>query len=341
MTLFHFLLLCNIVFTFSFNIPLYRQWNCIGIENKIDNNKPFDFKVGDIPLIAWKTKNNSYISTLNFCKHFGSELSQGHIDNDCLVCPYHGIKHSRDDMCGEIITYDNKLWWAYNPIYKSPPKILHNNIEYSFHNKNYSSDYIEIIMNEELPSCMYNSMDINHAQFIHKGIFGFGSDIPIKNYKHHKYDNKNIIGTSFDHFFKENVKIINKKISLQKNYSFTTNYHEFIYPSTTWSVVKHSDNKELIVQVDMLPIEEFKTKWFVTVRSNYMKDHFSKKLLKFVTHQILNQDKLQFNKQSKNIKLRNKFLLQKKLNYEEHISDMENLFSNYNYPKLDIFLENF
>ena len=32
------------------------------------------------------------------------------------------------------------------------------------------------------------------------------------------------------------------------------------------------DNKELIIHVDMVPIGEFKTKWFITIRSNYMKD---------------------------------------------------------------------
>jgi len=72
-----------------------------------------------------------------------------------------------------------------------------------------------------------------------------------------------------------------------------------------------------------------------------MKDDVSKGVLKYVTHQILNQDKKQFNRQSKNILLRNKFLLQKKLNYEEHIDDMESIFKNYNYPELSSFLTNF
>ena len=48
---------------------------------------------------------------------------------------------------------------------------------------------LEIEMNENLPFCMYNSMDINHAEHIHSGVFGFGSDIPIKNYKHIKRNN--------------------------------------------------------------------------------------------------------------------------------------------------------
>ena len=323
---------------FCYNIPLYRYWNCIGIEKNIDTTKPYQFNIGDIPLVAWKTKNDSYISTLNFCKHFGSTLNDGWIEKDCLVCPYHGVKHNKDDMCGEIMSYDNKLWWSYDPIYKSPPKITYNNVEYSSDNLNYASDYAEIIMNEELPSCMYNSMDINHAQFIHKGLFGFGSDVPIKNYKH--YSNGNKISTSFDHFFKKNIKLINKKITFGDK-SFTQNYHEFIYPSTTWSVVKHGNNNELIIHVDMLPINKFKTKWFITIRSNYMKDDVSKGVLKYVTHQILNQDKKQFNRQSKNILLRDKFLLQKKLNYEDHIDDMEAIFKNYNYPELSSFLTNF
>ena len=56
MKLFYFFFIPKIISIYSFNnLPLYRYWNCVAIEKNIDKNKPYEFKVGDIPLIAWKT----------------------------------------------------------------------------------------------------------------------------------------------------------------------------------------------------------------------------------------------------------------------------------------------
>lgn len=310
-------------------IPLFRFWNCIGFKNNIDDNKPFQFKVGDIPLVAWKSSNNTYLSTLNICKHFGSTLHEGKIEDGCLKCPYHGYKHSINDKCGVIIEKDNKLWWSYNPIDKTPQSI-------PYIGDDFVSDYIEIEMNEELPSCMYNSMDINHAEYIHSGILGFGSDIPIKNYEYFKKNN--VISTSFVHYSKNNIKLINKQNPVNVN-TYTSNYHEYIYPSTSCSVVCHGKDKKIVIGVSMTPVDTFKTKWFITVSSNYMKDVISKNILTLATKMILNQDKEQFDRQSKNTILRNNFILKKELNYEDHIKYMRNLFENYNYPKLQEFID--
>jgi len=315
------------------NMPLYRYWNCIGFKHKIDCSKPYKFNVGDIPLVAWKSANDTYLSTLNICKHFGSTLDEGTIDKGCLKCPYHGYLHTDNDKCGVIMEHDGKLWWSYNPVEKRPQTI-------PYVGKDFVTDHIEIEMNENLPFCMYNSMDINHAEHIHSGVFGFGSDIPIKNYKHIKRNN-NVIGTSFDHFSKENIKLINKNISSGGIDTFTSNYHEYIYPSTTWSVVNHGHKKKLIIGVSMTPIEKYKTRWFVTIRSNYMKDSINKNILSLAARMILSQDKKQFDRQSKNTLLRDNFILTNMLNYEDHIEDMKDIFTNYQYPKLEDFIDDY
>lgn len=312
------------------NIPLYRYWNCIGFKHNIVNNKPYQFNIGDIPLVAWKSYNNTYLSTLNFCKHFGSTLNDGIIEDGCLKCPYHGYKHSSSDKCGVIIEYDNKLWWSYNPVEKVPQTI-------PYIGEDFVSEYIEYEMNENLPFCMYNSMDINHAQHIHGGIFGFGTDIPVKNYKHIKKA-EDIIGTSFDHYSKDNIKLMNKNVSLGTD-TFTSNYHEYIYPSTTWSVVSHGEHKKIVIGVSMTPSDTYKTKWYVTIRCNYMKDGINKNILNLAARMILSQDKKQFERQSKNTLLRDSFIFTNMLNHEDHIIDMKDLFKKYEYPKLKDFID--
>lgn len=314
----------------SLNTPLYRYWNCIGFKHSFVDNKPYQFNVGEIPLVAWKTENDTYLSTLNFCKHFGSTLNEGKIEDGCLKCPYHGYKHSDKDKCGVIVEHDNKLWWSYNPVEKVPQTI-------PYIGEDFVSDYIEYEMNENLPFCMYNSMDINHAEHIHSGIFGFGSDIPVKNYKHIKKA-ENIIGTSFDHYSKDNIKLMNKNVSLGTE-AFTSNYHEYIYPSTTWSVVSHDEYKKHVIGVSMTPSDTYKTRWYVTIRSNYMKEGINKNILNLAARMILSQDKKQFERQSKNTLLRDSFILTNMLNNEDHIQDMKKIFKNYEYPKLKDFID--
>ena len=324
------IILTNILSIYGYTqIPLYRHWNCIGTSKSIKIDKPYTFNVGDIPLIAWKAKNNTAFATLNICKHFGSKLDDGWIENDCLVCPYHGLRHGYNERCGDIINYDGKIWWAFNPINDLPPKIPYNSEEFQI-------SHIEVDMDEDMPFCMYNAMDINHAEYIHNGIFGFGSKIPIKNYTHINNNNQ-IIGASFEHHIKKNIKLLNKNFKVGDDL-YTKNYHEFIYPSTTWSVVQQGNINKLVVGVSMTPISTTKTKWIITLKHNYMKDIFSTELLKFATKQIIGQDKKQFKRQVKNKLLKDNFTFKRDLSYENHMNEMYKLFKNYNYPLLKDFI---
>ena len=131
---------------------------------------------------------------------------------------------------------------------------------------------------------------------------------------------------------------MNKNVSLGTE-AFTSNYREYIYPSTTWSVVSHDEYKKLVIGVSMTPSDTYKTRWYVTIRSNYMKKGINKNILNLAARMILSQDKKQFERQSKNTLLRDSFILTNMLNNEDHIQDMKKIFKNYEYPKLKDFID--
>ena len=54
----------------------------------------------------------------------------------------------------------------------------------------------------------------------------------------------------------------------------------------------------------MLPLKENLTRWYVTIRHNYMTNIIGKQTMIAATKYILNQDKKQFKKQIKNNKLK-------------------------------------
>ena len=318
----------------TINKPLYRYWNCIGFENDLDKcfniKKPFTFNIGDIPLVAWKNDNNDLIPTLNACKHMGSKLDSGSICNGNLYCPYHGIKHTIDDACGIIKIHDGKIWWSYNPIQEDIPTIPY------IDNRNYTTTYLSIDMSESLPYCIYNSLDLNHPEFVHNGL-GFGSNIAPENYKTY-LNNSNKLGISFDYITKNSIKAINYDMKIKDR---TVNYNEVIYPSTSWSKVSSLNdiNKNIIIGVSMLPLEDNLTRWYITLRHNYMSDIIGKEIMKQATKYILNQDKLQFQKQIKNNKLKLILRRKKTLAYENHMQLIIDYFDKYELPNLDDFLE--
>jgi len=89
----------------------------------------------------------------------------------------------------------------------------------------------------------------------------------------------------------------------------------------------------------MTPSDTYKTRWYVTIRSNYMKEGINKNILNLAARMILSQDKKQFERQSKNTLLRDSFILTNMLNNEDHILDMKKIFKNYECPKLKDFID--
>lgn len=325
----------------TFLSPLHH-WNCIGFTHNIDFNKPFRCNVGDIPLVIWKNKTNHPTATINICKHMGSTLHDGWLDdNKCLVCPYHGLKHTHRDADGSVIEHDGKLWWSMNTINKSKPPTIP-----FMDNEDFISSYIQFDMDETLPNCAYNSMDLNHPEYIHNNALGFGSSIPPHNYKFFPYEKiGDRVGIHFEYYLKKNIDVINYNIETN-NHNSTKNFNMFVYPYTSWSCVTIGKQKsKMIIGVSMAPVTPNKTRWFVTIRHNYMKDIVGRVVVKMIARMILTQDKIQFKRQSTNKKLKKKFMMHRVLEHDEPILQLKKKFdTEYKYPTIDDFLlqnENF
>lgn len=324
----------------SFLSPLHH-WNCIGFTNNIDWNKPYKCNVGDIPLVVWKNKTDHPVATINICKHMGSTLDDGWLDNHkCLVCPYHGLKHTHKDVDGTVVEHDGKLWWSMDqtslslPSLPSPPTIPFMN------NNDYHTSYVSFDMDEALPNCAFNSMDLNHPEYIHNNALGFGSNVAPQNYKYFDYKNlKDRVGIHFEYFLKKNIDTIHYDLKTN-NKNSTKNFNMFIYPFTSWSCVTIGKKRsKMVIGVSMAPLSPQKTRWYITIRHNYMKDLVGRNMVKMIAHMILTQDKQQFKRQSMNKRLKNVFMLKKILEHDEPIIWLKEKFDKeYKYPTIDDYL---
>jgi phenylpropionate dioxygenase-like ring-hydroxylating dioxygenase large terminal subunit len=202
-----FILFLNLLFNYSFAFTpniLFNNWNCIGIKENINFNKPYTIKVGDLPLVIWKNKDNQVVSAINICKHLGSSFDDGSISNDgCLVCPYHGLKYNSQDEFGKVIEQDGKLFWSHNPKNNKPPSFP------MYNNKKYKKTFLEFEMECSLQDSAYNSLDIRHPAFVHNSIIGFGNNNPPKNIKTYNYKNKDMIGLFFIYKSNKIIQYIN------------------------------------------------------------------------------------------------------------------------------------
>ena len=309
----------------SYEYPsFFNHWHCVGLKEKINFLSPYKTNIGDLPLVIWKNqKTNNLISTINICKHMGSKLDNGIItSNGCLKCQYHGLELSEEDGFGQTMEFDGKIFWAYKPHKKEPYRIPF------FNDTNYESSYLEIDMKCSLTDSAYNTMDLRHPEYVHNKLFGFGSIIPPQNVKYYKYVDNNSVGLSFDYSSNERMKILNDNVKK------TSNFHMFVYPSFSWSKVTF-DKKNLIIGVNLLPVSPTRTRWYITIRSNYYKTYYEKKFLQFLTQTILNQDYDQMKNQYPDNNLKRLVLFNHIFNNEEPILELKKMFEDYRYPDIE------
>jgi len=205
----------------SYILPqLFREWTPIAIENRIDKSKPFIFNIGKLPMILWYDNNNTALSTINICKHLGSKLDNGIINNGCLHCPNHYISYNNSDKIGDIKVSNGLLWWSYKSYYKNPPLNFKNR-----NNNKYYNTYIDV-----------NANIINVVlEFI--------------------YSNNNN---------KQVVKECKTKF-LFKETLFKAE-HRFLYKYPYY--LKGNINKNIDYAINFLPLEETKTRIFISIANN-------------------------------------------------------------------------
>ena len=213
----------------------------------------------------------------------GSKLDKSKIQNNCLVCPYHELKYTINDTCGESIIYQDKLWWSYKPYNKLPYKI-------PLYNNNYKSVSIEKDIDTNLIDCMINILDINTHKKLLNDLFNF--NLNINNLKIVNYKNNDVIG----------MRIKNNDCNI---------YYKFIYPYTAYYFINIKNNK-FIININLLPLNNNKTRWFINIRHNNYKSF----IINLITKIILNQNEKNLLNLSKQSIIKNYMSYNFNLNYK-------------------------
>ena len=76
---------------------LRRHWHPVARSDAIGEGPTGVVLLGR-PLVVFRSGGRACAAS-DRCPHRGSPLSQGSYDDDCLVCPYHGLRYSADGRC--------------------------------------------------------------------------------------------------------------------------------------------------------------------------------------------------------------------------------------------------
>lgn len=222
-------------------------------------DKPERIQFIDTHFVLWKGKD--YHLRPDVCPHQGSLLSHGSIVENCIQCPYHGLKvgpyeNAHKDcmeIYGKCIVKHNIIWWSPNEIKDTIPDC----------NELSPRCELEINVKGSFSDCYKNSMDFHHAAFVHKNTFGNYAGEPDKI---EEIWNKE--GYMEGHFKYGSNEFYGKYTGGE-----TDNLHVYCKPSTTYNMVWGKNNQTMIIFLAMRALSETETKWFVCASSNFLPDN--------------------------------------------------------------------
>ncbi|NJK33949.1 MAG: aromatic ring-hydroxylating dioxygenase subunit alpha [Oscillatoriales cyanobacterium SM2_2_1] len=165
-------------------------WYAIALGNSLKQKHPLAVSLMGHELVLYRDQSGRAIALDARCRHRGTHLAGGWVENDCLHCPYHGWRYGSDGACQHIPANAEKaaiprqahlksypvreaqgliwLFWGDAMIEDSPglPPFAEytdpqwRTINGSFH---WDGHYSRVIA---------NTIDMAHAPFVHATAFG-------------------------------------------------------------------------------------------------------------------------------------------------------------------------
>lgn len=71
-------------------------------------NKPFAKNIKGIPIVLFRGENNKVGALLDRCPHRNIPMSKGWVENETLVCRYHGWHFNTEGVCVKVSAMKNQ-----------------------------------------------------------------------------------------------------------------------------------------------------------------------------------------------------------------------------------------
>jgi vanillate O-demethylase monooxygenase subunit len=274
-------------------------WYPVAFSHEV-REKPFAARLLDERLVLWRSADGSVAAARDLCLHRGAPLSLGWIEDDQLICKYHGLRYNGHGQCVCIPAHPgggipSKLQLQMYPARERYGLIwvqLADTGEKSFPDFHEwdDSDYLQVLPNSvELDAAagrqVEGFLDVSHFAFVHIETFGERQNPEVPNYT---------IEPTAGGFRADYISAVS-------NYSVGFKHlnppgflwrrlFEVWYPFTAKLTVFFPNDGQLHILNACCPMSARKTRVFVPICRNFDKEAPLQSTLDF-NHQVFAEDK--------------------------------------------------
>lgn len=299
------------------------QWYVIGTPSDFSTDKPKKITVWNKNYVVWRNEAGQYSALDDVCSHKGASLAGGHVNNNSVVCPYHGYEFDVNGqlekvpgICFQPSPVQNlakfdvveKHGWIYLNTFsdlirgRSPQQLTAESTEGAQWSlvtdkmaikeqifveeevlRNDSAVFLDMDFNCYSRILSENSLDVMHIGFVHT--FGNKKNPAPTEIHPPRLEAPHHFKTSYMYEAGENSMA--RKIFKVKDLIIE---NEFILPHTTIARVIFGDYVSTVVTF-ALPISENKSKLFVKTYRNFWQNPMGDKISRDLMWQTMLQDK--------------------------------------------------
>jgi phenylpropionate dioxygenase-like ring-hydroxylating dioxygenase large terminal subunit len=152
--------------------------------------------------VLYRKTDGTPVVMSDLCVHRGGALSDGWLEGDCIICPYHGWRYRADGACDRIPanlqgvpvpkkarvdaypSQDKYGWvWAFLGDLPEGERPSLPELPYFENSETYKMIYGEFRWDAHYDRALENSLDIAHAPFVHGGSFGNREEPEVEEYE--------------------------------------------------------------------------------------------------------------------------------------------------------------
>ncbi len=175
---------------------LLNDWHVVAMSSDLAENKPLGVRLLDEDIVLWRA-GKKVCAWRDLCIHRGTKLSLGKIENDTIVCPYHGWSYNETGQCirypahpdqkpsekahAKVYQTQEKYGWIWvtagNPTHDIPAFEQWDDPAFR---KVHCGPYI---YKASGPRAIENFLDVTHFPFVHQGYLGDLTHTEVNDYE--------------------------------------------------------------------------------------------------------------------------------------------------------------
>ena len=164
---------------------LLNDWHVVAYAPDLQEGKPVPVRLLEEDIVLWRVGDKIH-AWRDLCLHRGTRLSLGRVENETLICPYHGWTYNEEGQCIRFPAHPDqkppatarakmyRVQEKYNWIWVTLGNPEHDIAAFpqwgdpAFH----IVDCGPYSINASGPRAIENFLDVTHFPFVHRGLLG-------------------------------------------------------------------------------------------------------------------------------------------------------------------------